>query len=478
MKLGTRIFLCYVVISAACLYYPIDWSLDNLRTRYLEGVEDPLVDQANILAALVADAMEKGEFAPDDWYAAFQKVYERPLNARIYELNKTGVDTRIYIADRKGRVVFDSRGKETLGEDYSLWLDVALTLQGRYGARTTQADPDDPLSSVLFVAAPIMIDGEIEGVLTVAKPTTNINSFLAKAKPKIFKVAAVATAFAVASFLVVSAWITRPIIRLTRYADDVRLGKPATFPKLDSTEIGEMGAAFEKMRKALEGKEYVENYVQTLTHEIKSPLSAIRGAAELLEENMPEEQRMRFLDNIRNETNRISRLVERMLELSSLENRRRPPKMKRVRLRAVVEAVLESKRPLLAPKNLEVSLDIDENLEIDANLFLIRQAVANLIQNAMEFSPENGTIQVTARKDGECVRFQVADDGPGIPEFALEKIFDKFFSLQRPGDGKKSTGLGLNFVKETAALHGGTLAVQNKTDKGAIAILSLPITRS
>jgi len=109
MKLGARIFLCYLFIFSICFYYPVDWMLTNLRTRYLEGVEDPLVDQANILAALVETEFAKDTFSPEQLDNVFQRVYLRRLDTRIYDLEKGGVDQWIYITDRNGRVIFDSQ---------------------------------------------------------------------------------------------------------------------------------------------------------------------------------------------------------------------------------------------------------------------------------------------------------------------------------------------------------------------------------
>ena len=108
MKVSTRIFLCYLVISAVCLYYPFDWVLDTMRTRYLEGVEDPLVDQANTLAAAVELEMERGGFEPGKWNEAFDRVYQRRLQARIYKLVKERVDIEVYITDGKGVIVSHS----------------------------------------------------------------------------------------------------------------------------------------------------------------------------------------------------------------------------------------------------------------------------------------------------------------------------------------------------------------------------------
>jgi two-component system sensor histidine kinase CreC len=475
MRLRTRIFICYFVIFVACFYYPIHWMLDNLRPRYLEGVEDPLVDQANILADMAGTEIEAGIFEPERLFTAFEKAHNRTLSARIYNFDKTQMDMRIYMTDAAGKVIFDSQDREIVGQDYSVWRDVRLTLQGQYGARTTKADPTDETSSVLYVAAPIMVYDKLYGVLTVAKPTTNINHFMKEAKPKIFRVGLLSVAAAILLSFLVSLWITHPIKRLTQYAHDVRKNKKSVLPKLDKSEIGEMGAAFEKMREALEGKNYVEQYVQTLTHEIKSPLSAIRGAAELLNEKMEPEQRSLFITNIRNEAGRIQDIVDRMLELAALENQKVLEKKERIVFHALVKTVLEAKQPLLTKKGLLVVDQVPDEIQVEGDSFLLHQAVSNLIQNAVDFSPAHGRIELCADTDGKKARFLVRDYGPGIPDYALSKIFDKFFSLQRPDTGKKSTGLGLNLVKEVAHLHHGEITLQNCADGGVQAVLTLPL---
>jgi two-component system, OmpR family, sensor histidine kinase CreC len=250
MRLGTRIFLCYLAIVVLCFYYPVNWMWGNLRVRYLEGVEDPLVDQANILAELVGTQMGDKGFQPDKFFEVFDRINRRPLSARIYSLDKTRVDTRIYITDTVGKVVFDSEGMESVGNDFSGWRDVKLILAGKYGARSTKRHPKDSTSTVLYVAAPIFVKGKIAGVLTVAKPTTNINNFLKSARPQLLRVFGISGAVAVLLCLLVSIWIARPIRRLTQYANEIREGRRAPLPKLNRGEIGEMGRAFEKMRTA------------------------------------------------------------------------------------------------------------------------------------------------------------------------------------------------------------------------------------
>ena len=477
MNLGTRIFFSYIIVFVFCFSYPINWILDNQRIRYLEGVEEPLVDQANILASLAGHEMESNRFNPADWLTAFEQMHARPISARIYSLAKTGVDMRVYITDDKGKLLFDSLDQGNVGKDYAGWRDVNLTLAGKYGARTTQDVVDDPATKVLYVAAPILVGDRIAGVLSVGKPTTSINTFLRNAKPQVFKVGLLAMAAAVVLRYLVSFWLTRPIKRLTRYANNVRHGRRVDFPKLGRGDIGEMGAAFARMQQTLEGKEYVEQYVQKLTHEVKSPLSAIRGAAELLEENVPSRQRSLFLKNIRNEANRIQALVDRMLELSALENQKILQTSKRISTNALLRAAVESKRAILEKNRLSLTTRTPAKARVKGDRLLLNQALSNLIQNAIDFSPAGGEIVLRSQIEGYLLKLIVEDHGSGIPDYAVKKVFNKFFSLQRPNAREKSTGLGLNFVAEVAKLHNGSVELENRQTGGVRATLTLPLLR-
>lgn len=471
MRLGARIFICNMLIFTGCFYCAINWVVNHMYTRYFEGVEDVMVDQASILAGIAGYQMESGQDNLGMLYRVFDKIYDSPISARIYDLVKTDVDMQVYITDMNGTVIFDSLNRANIGEDYSSWRDVAYTLDGRYGARITYIEPGDETSAVLFVASPIKTEGKMAGVLTVGKPTVNISKFFTGAKAQIYWVGILALIAGLIFNLLASMWITRPINRLTRYADDIVAGKRVEFPDLGRGEIGDMGAAFKNMKEALEGKKYVEKYVQTLTHEIKSPLSAIRGAAELLEEKMAPEQRARFLANIRNESNRIKEIVERLLELSALENRKILPKIEKIPLHPLVTSILESKQPMISRKHLETVVRIQDDLMVAGDPFLLNQAISNLVQNAIDFSPALGRIVLTGKSCGKKFRFTVDDDGPGIPPYAKDKIFDRFFSLRRPDNDKKSTGLGLNFVKEVATLHDGEVKLANLNEKGVRATL-------
>jgi two-component system sensor histidine kinase CreC len=448
---------------------------NRMRTAYLESAEEPLVDTANILAAFVGRETELEHFNADEFYRVFEDAYGRRIGAQIYEMRKDTVDLGVYITDTNGIVLFDSASRDTIGKDFSMWRDVRRTLDGEYGARV-QSDPKAPNSTkALFVAAPIRVSGKIAGVLTVIKPTTNIAAFVNVALPRMFRSGAISIAVAILLALLMSMWVTQQVGRLTRYANDVREGRRVPFPKLAPTELRTMGFAFDKMREALAGHTYVEQYVEALTHEIKSPISAIRGAAEILENpTVSAEQRARFLSNIQNETQRIQELVDRMLTLTELEARRTLASRNPVALGAVVRTIVEELEPVLLKRQLAVDVQIPEDMVVPGDPLLLHLAVSNLVQNAVDFSPPNGRITVTCTWSGDSIDLCIDDEGPGIPEFARSRVFEKFFSLERPDTGRKSTGLGLNFVNEVAALHGGTAAVSNLPGRGLRARMTLP----
>jgi two-component system sensor histidine kinase CreC len=476
VKLGAVVFLAYVAILALCFSYPLAQIGEGLHTAYLKSAEEPLIDTANILAAMVGREAERSEFSADEFYKAFEDARGRAVAAQIYEMRKDKVDLSVYITDAHGIILFDSDTRETIGQDFSKWRDVARTLRGEYGARI-RPDPEKGNSAkALYVAAPIYVSGKIAGVLTVIKPTENIAAFLGASMPQIFRLGALSLSAAILLSLAVSIWVTQQVGRLTRYANDVREGLRVPFPKLAPTELKTMGVAFEKMREALAGQRYVEQYVQTLTHEIKSPISAIRGAAEILEgTSLSPEQRAHFLANIQSETHRIQELVDRMLKLTELESRRVLGERSPVALAAITRTIMETAEAAIENKRLRADVRIADDAVIQGDPLLLHLAVSNLVQNAIDFSPQQGRIGVSCARTVSGMELHVDDEGPGIPDFARSRIFEKFFSLERPDTGKKSTGLGLNFVKEVAALHGGEVEVLNLPGRGLRARLILPV---
>jgi two-component system sensor histidine kinase CreC len=121
-----------------------------------------------------------------------------------------------------------------------------------------------------------------------------------------------------------------------------------------------------------------------------------------------------------------------------------------------------------------VHASLDDRLQVSGDPFLLQRAIVNLLRNAVEFTSQGSSVEIDVEEEGGSARLTVRDHGPGVPDFARDRIFDKFFSLPRPDSGRKGTGLGLAFVREVAALHGGGVRLVNHPGGGALATLTLP----
>ncbi|MGD8344844.1 MAG: ATP-binding protein, partial [Desulfobacterales bacterium] len=141
---------------------------------------------------------------------------------------------------------------------------------------------------------------------------------------------------------------------------------------------------------------------------------------------------------------------------------------------SLIKTVIESKQAIVSKKNVTVVNQVPDDILVKGDRFLLHQALSNLVQNAIDFSPPGSQIKLIGRVEISKFYITVEDSGSGIPDYATAKIFDKFFSLRRPDNGKKSTGLGLNFVKEVAILHNGEIKLENRTQRGVQATLMIP----
>lgn len=478
MHIGLRIFFGFFVIVGLAAFLTLRVFVQEVKPGVRQAMEDTLVDTANVLATLAADDMKQGRINDGAFAQRLARLQDTPVDASVWGLRKQSVGYRIYVTDTHGIVRFDTSGS-AVGADYSRWNDVYLTLQGKYGARSTRANPDDENSTVMHVAAPIRDpdDGKTLGVLTVAKPNLAMAPFIERSQRKILLYGLLLMGVAFAVGLVCTLWLVFGLRRLQRYARTVAAGERAEMPLHGASELAELGRAVETMRLRLEGKQYVEHYIHTLTHEMKSPLAAISGAAELLQEDMPPADRQRFVANIRGQSQRLAQMIRKLLALAAVEQQQRLDSTERVELLPLLRSLVGELEPRARQRDvtLAVAPDAAPELVVQGDPFLLRQAVANLLENALDFAPAGSAVRIDVTgAPADQIAIQVADDGPGIPDYALPRLFERFYSLPRPDGRDKSTGLGLCFVREVATLHHGDITIRNRDGAGALATLTLP----
>lgn len=469
MKITLLIVAGFLVIAGGGFFMLMRTISEDIERQYSQASEEPLVDFAHLFAGLLEEDVKGGKIDVARFRRGFEDAYAREFVAKIYQLEKTEIHTQVYVTDEAGIVIFDSEGGLREGQDYSRYNDVYLARQGKYGARASRSDPEDSSTTVFYVAAPVIHEGRTIGTVTVSRPETAMAPFATESRARVVRSSIIMAVCVFLQAALWAYWVLYPIRHLTNHARRIAAGEQSVMPITGVAELRSLSAALEEMRVELEGRHYVENYVQALTHELKSPLAAIRGAAELIDDAMPEERRRRFLDNILAETNRSEDMVRRLVQLAAIESRTKLATRESVDLGALVREELAGLHAPVENRGLDVVLSgMDEGHRLDGDPLMLRIALRNVLNNAFDFSPAGGRVGITLTRAGKSGQaLTVTDEGPGIPDYAEGRVFDRFYSLKNEVTGRKGSGIGLSFVKATMDLHGGSATLANRPEGGA-----------
>jgi two-component system phosphate regulon sensor histidine kinase PhoR len=222
------------------------------------------------------------------------------------------------------------------------------------------------------------------------------------------------------------------------------------------------------------------DFVANVSHELKTPITSIKGFVETLQEGALDDpgQAKRFLEIISKHTDRLNSIVDDLLSLSRLEetSEKRRISLENTLLKPVLFSSIELSKFKAEKKNITVELDCDSDLTAKINTALIEQAVLNLIDNAIKYSPDNSKILVSALKIDAEVLISVSDQGCGIEEEHLDRIFERFYVVDKSRSRKLGgTGLGLSIVKHIAQVHAGLVTVESKINVGSTFKIHLPV---
>jgi len=463
MRLGLRLFLAFFLITGLTAFFVLRVFLAEVKPSVREVMEDIMVDSANLLAELAAEDLalvaQGGKLAETRLARQLQDYAKRPVDARIWGLRKQSLDLRIYVTDGQGQVLLDSGAGSAVGQDYSQWRDVALALRGEYGARTSRDVQDDERSNVMYVAAPVREPGgagKLLGVVTVAKPMATVQRFIDRAERRILIAGLSLLLFSLAIGVTVTGWLILNVRRLRDYARRVQAGARESLPQVPG-ELGDLAHAMEAMRERLEGREHIEQTVRALTHELKSPLAAMRGAGELLHEELAPADRQRFAAQVVEQSERLRELVDRMLELSKLELQRGPAHPERLQLDELLLRLLAREASRIAQRGLQLRWLEREAIVVQADAEQVELALSNLLVNALDFAPSGSMLELRLWRQPGRACFALRDHGPGVPAQAWGQLGQRFFSTARPDGRGKGSGLGLAIARQVALLHGGSL---------------------
>lgn len=458
MSIFIRIWFFFSLILILVLWFMLYTITDQVKPNVRQVVEDTLAENANIVAQLIVEDVQKAKVQTPEFDQKIQHALSRDLHAQIWQHQKNQIHQQLYITDANGKVLYDSQGIAT-GQDYSQWNDVYLTLRGRYGARSTRLVEDDPNTSVMFIAAPIIYHQQLIGVVSLGKPNSSVQPYIDRAQKQFIEQMLWIALVSLLLSSIVAWWLRRSIDKVRQYAQ--ALAPVAHAPHFYSAkELNQVTQAISEMREKLEDRAYVEHYVNTLTHELKSPLTAIQASAEILQDELPFNDQHHFAKHIEEQSHRLRDLIDRMLLLAKLEKAPHHFEHQTHDLVALIHQVLTTQQSRLQQKQLNVSLHLPAHCPIKTDVFWLKQALNNILDNAIDFSPSHGEILLHLSAT-DAIELLVINEGPPIPDFALAHVFDHYYSLPRPSTQQRSSGIGLTLVKQVIEGLSGQVNIFN-----------------
>lgn len=399
-------------------------------------------------AAAIADGYEQSN---GDWYGG-------ALSAAT---SASSLYDSVYLQVRTidGTIVYDDRANDVLGS----------------------VDVKEDGSNV--ASAPIMVDGEKVGTVLVRVPgsETLLTKFDEDFRDKSYNAMIFAALIALIIAMVMGAIFARtiaaPVKKITNAAKALKEGDySARTGMTGSDEIARLGNMFDLMADSVESNRKLERRLVTdVAHELRTPLMAIQSTVEAMIDGVfkPDAER---LETLNSEVQRLSRLVDALLKLSRLESRTKPIEQKKVDLTEMLSSVVQTHQAYIHDAGLNLEFEYDPHVYVFGDADLLRQATANLISNAVRYTPEGGTITIMARKGDLMGQIVVKDTGIGLTPEEAKLVFQRFW---RADSGRARAtgglGIGLSVVKEIVEQHNGWVRVEGRPNEGACFTIYIPL---
>lgn len=373
----------------------------------------------------------------------------------IIEYTGSIYNRRVILTDTEGVVVADSEN-EIIGEAYNLkWVGEPIprrgpVLAGMIYISPAESDPTSPISLLKAINFFLIIGGIL--ALIVA---TLVTVFLSRR-------------------------ISKPIRALTEVVG--RLGKGDFSQRVhvsDKGEVGMLASSFNNMANSLERAEQLRrNMVSDVAHELRSPVTNIRGQLEAIQDNLLKPDNS-TLNSIHEETVLLSRLIDDLQELSLAEADRLKLDIQPTDIKELICTSIEAIQPKALANSVTIADKLSEKLpSVNVDQHRIAQVLRNLLSNAIAHTDKDGKIQVSAREVGSFIEICVADSGEGIPAEDISNIFERFYRVDKSRNRSTGgTGLGLTIARRLVELHGGKIWAESQLGVGSKFYFTIPITK-
>lgn len=374
----------------------------------------------------------------------------------------------INIIDRNGNVLIDQYGfKSSAKCDYP---DVRLAIRNSNNIIPVTYKEHNTNEKVMSVSVPIKVNGIVEGVIRYSISLKYVDREIIKIIVYLFLLGVLILLASVALSLKFADSLIEPLSELKIFSNMLARGNyniKMNKERISDDEIGDLARTFENMAQEIQKSEKLKDeFISSISHELRTPLTSINGWSETLQlDNISKEELSMGLNIIQDETQRLIKLVEELLDFSRLSSDRIKLNIEEVNIENLVVSVVNQLRSMAVDKNVRLTFEFmkQDMQPIFGDKNRLRQVLINLIQNAIKFTPKEGNIFVGVNQFDHVTEIVVRDNGIGISEQNISKVSKKFF---QEDFNKAGSGLGLAISDEIIKLHGGKMTIKSKKNEG------------
>ena len=400
-----------------------------------------------------------------------QAIKNSNSDSACHVLKKSDPALRVTIINPKGTVLCDSEADVKNMENHAQRPEISQALLGKRGTSTRISATLQ--TEMLYLAIPRIDSEKVVAVIRTAIPLLSIGELLDELQRQFLLLLVVL--LAIVSMVIINIYrkISQPLAEIINEANHFAQGNfGSKLPDYDIKEIAELGGALNRMAAQLDRLENLrQDFVANVSHELKTPIATIKGYVEtLLDGAQHDPQDLdRFLNIVSKQNDRLAAIVDDLLTLSRLES---APITQILELNDndachLLRFSAENCQARAEAKNINIKINCQRSIAVQVDHSLMTQALVNLIDNAIKYSSEDKTITLSAEVINDQVRLNVSDEGPGIPEEHIPRLFERFYRVDKSRSRRVGgTGLGLAIVKHIVHIHGGQITVSNNATGG------------
>ena len=461
-SLRFRILIILIILGIVPSVIVTYTMLHNYQDRAVSMLTETVQDQSEILCNLII----KENYLND--------TGSQTVNTKL-EMFADLYNGRVLLADRDFKIVGDTFHTE---EGKTLLSSLAVKC-----FKGEKASNFDLKSKVLEVAVPVQSPDvqQIQGVMLMTISTIEIGDMMAELEQKGMMLIGIIVVLSVFLSWLLSTILVKPLARVTKAIEDLTDGmQDDAISVPDYTETELITDAFNKMvnrMKILD--ESCQEFVSNVSHELKTPLTSMKVLADSLvgQQGVPEELYQEFMGDITAEIDRENKIITDLLSLVKMDKKAADLNITHMDINQLLEDILKRLRPIADKRNIDLILDCFRPVEADVDEVKFTLAISNLVENGIKYNVDDGWVRVSLDADHKYFYVTVADSGMGIPEDSIERIFERFYRVDKSHSKEiGGTGLGLAITRSAIAMHHGAIKVFSKEGEGTTFSVRIPLS--